>query len=84
MRDWPCPRWTLLLPRLLGSEGTFTREVDLSNLPDFDNDHRVSGGAGIKFAPRDFFVFIANVLVPLNDGGLRPDAIATLGFEFNF
>jgi hypothetical protein len=66
------------------SEGTFAREVDLSNLPDFDNDHRVSGGVGIKFAPRDFFVFIANVLVPLNDGGLRPDAIATLGFEFNF
>ncbi|MCK5619989.1 MAG: transporter, partial [Candidatus Krumholzibacteria bacterium] len=66
------------------SEGTFTREVDLSNLPDFDNDHRISGGVGIKFAPRDFFVFIANVLVPLNDGGLRPDAIATLGFEFNF
>ncbi len=66
------------------SEGTFTREVNLTNLPEFENDHRVSGGIGIKFAPRDFFVFIANVLVPLNDGGLRPDGIVTLGFEFNF
>lgn len=63
---------------------TFERTVDLTNLPKFRDDHIVNGALGVKFLPRDFLLIIANVLVPLNDGGLRADVTSTLGVEFNF
>jgi len=66
------------------SEGTYEEEVGLTNLPATNNDHLINGSLGLKYSPREFFIIIGNVLVPLNDDGLRPDALATLGFEFNF
>jgi hypothetical protein len=44
----------------------------------------VNGSLGFKFTlPRNLTV-VANALVPLNRGGMRPDIIYTTGIELNF
>lgn len=47
-------------------------------------DTIVNGAAGIKWNPFGNYILTANVLVPLNDDGLRSDIISTLAFERNF
>jgi len=66
------------------SDGTYSETVSLTNLPKFRDDNVINGSIGLKFAPRDFVVVVANALVPLNDGGLRAGLMGTLGFEFGF
>jgi hypothetical protein len=44
----------------------------------------VNSSIGIKYTPRDNVILMANLLVPLNDGGLRSDVIPTLGLEMYF
>jgi hypothetical protein len=66
------------------SGGTLVQNVDLSNVPSRSRDHNINGSVGFKYAPKDYAMLIGNVIVPLNDGGVRPNFITTLGFEFNF
>jgi Putative MetA-pathway of phenol degradation len=47
-------------------------------------DTIVSAAAGVKWNPFGSYIFTGNVLVPLNDDGLRSDFITTLAFERNF
>lgn len=47
-------------------------------------DTIVSGAAGVKWNPFGNYIFTGNVLVPLNDDGLRSDFITTIAFERNF
>lgn len=47
-------------------------------------DTIVNGAAGIKWNPFGNYILTANLLVPLNDDGLRSDIISTLAFERNF
>lgn len=47
-------------------------------------DTIVNGSLGVKWNPFGSYIVTANVLVPLNDDGLRSDAIGTLAFERNF
>ena len=47
-------------------------------------DTIVSAATGIKWNPFGSYIFTGNVLVPLNDDGLRSDFITTLAFERNF
>lgn len=47
-------------------------------------DTIVNGAAGIKWNPFGNYILTANVLVPLNDDGLRSEIISTLAFERNF
>jgi hypothetical protein len=47
-------------------------------------DTIVSGAAGVKWNPFGNYIVTGNVLVPLNDDGLRSDFITTLAFERNF
>ncbi|MFQ5709768.1 MAG: hypothetical protein ACE5HO_20120 [bacterium] len=60
------------------------QQVSLTNMPQFSNDNVVNAAFGVKVNPRKELLFVANVFVPLNEGGLRSDFIPTVGFEFSF
>lgn len=47
-------------------------------------DTIVNGAFGVKWNPFGSYIVTANLLVPLNDDGLRSDFIGTLAFERNF
>ncbi len=47
-------------------------------------DTIVNGAVGLKWNPFGSYILTANVLLPLNDDGLRSDVISTLAFERNF
>ena len=47
-------------------------------------DTIVNGALGVKWNPFGSYIVTGNVLMPLNDDGLRSDAIGTLAFERNF
>jgi len=64
--------------------GNAVRKVMLTNIPNFAHDHNLNASLGLKFNPKPEFIFIGNVIVPLNDGGLRSDVIATVGFQLGF
>jgi hypothetical protein len=74
---------SVTISRSLGSTA-LVREVSLTNVPSADSDDIMDLSLGAKYAPKDFLILLGNVIVPLNDGGLRPAVVSTLGFEFNF
>ena len=59
----------------------FRRTVRRTNIPDIRDDV-IDGSMGFKFRTGAGLVIITNVLVPLNDGGLRSSPIPTLGVEY--
>lgn len=59
--------------------GQSVRDVDLSNIPEKDNDNSISASFGFRYAPSKQVIFLGNILVPLNDGGLRSKVAATYG-----
>lgn len=76
-------RSELELPSRVSYDEPFERVVDPSTIPRIRDD-LVNGSLGFKFsAPRGFMV-VTNAMVPLNRGGMRPDAIYTLALELNF
>jgi hypothetical protein len=54
-----------------------------TNFPD-QSDHLVDVAVGVKFQPTTMSRFVANVLVPLRDAGVRPTAMFTAGYERTF
>lgn len=60
------------------------REISLTNVPSFSRDNIMNGSFGFKINPKKEMIFVANVIVPFNDGGLRSSFIPTVGFEFSF
>jgi hypothetical protein len=64
--------------------GQNLRNIPLSNIPDRNNDDTYSLSTGFKFAPSDHSIILANILVPLSDGGLRASVIPTVGFSLDF
>ncbi len=56
------------------------RTETLTNIPD-GSDNLMDVAFGFKFHPTPDFRFLANVLVPVNDGGMRPTALWTVGLE---
>lgn len=64
--------------------GQNLRQVPLSNIPDRNNDDTYSLSTGFKYAPSDHSIILANILVPLSDGGLRASVIPTVGFSLDF
>lgn len=60
-----------------------TRIVKENNIPDL-NDNVFNLAAGFRVAPSKNLIFLANALVPLNEGGLRSNIIPTAGLAFSF
>ena len=61
--------------------GTRVRIIEQTNIPSRDNDNVLSTAVGFRYAPSPKFVLLGNVLLPLNDGGLRSDVAYTFGFS---
>jgi len=74
---------TLEFPEPVQIVAPFRRTVTRTNLPDLRDDV-VDGSFGFKFRTGGGVLILANVLVALNDGGLRPDWAPTLGIEYLF
>lgn len=72
----------LELPASVELEAPFRRTVRLTNIPD-RRDDVIDGSLGLKFGTEAGLVVVANVLVPLNDGGLRAGPVPTLGLEYS-
>jgi hypothetical protein len=72
--DVGAQKWTLAMS-VLGS-----REISGDEIA----DTIVNGSVGIKWNPFGNYILTANVLMPLNDDGLRSNVITTLALERNF
>lgn len=55
------------------------RQIDLSNVPERDNDNTLNLSFGFRAAPSERVIFLGHVLVGLNDGGLRSTVVPTFG-----
>ncbi|MDX1578466.1 MAG: hypothetical protein R3266_08275 [Gemmatimonadota bacterium] len=71
----------LVLPQPVELEAPFPRRVRLSNIPE-RRDDIVDGAIGFKIRATDGLFLLANAIIPLNEGGLRPDVAPTFGLEF--
>jgi hypothetical protein len=63
---------------------SIVREVDLTNIPDRNNDNIFNAALGFRAAPSERFLLLGNILMPLNDGGLRSNVVPTLGLTIVF
>jgi Putative MetA-pathway of phenol degradation len=57
--------------------------VSLTDIPD-QKDNLIDASFGLKFALANEFRAVSNILVPLNNGGLRPKFLWTVGLERTF
>lgn len=68
-------------PEPVSFEAPFERQVRLINIPD-RRDDIIDGSIGFKFRTSGGVIVVANVLVPLNNGGIRTTPIPTFGLEY--
>jgi hypothetical protein len=73
----------LTVPDPVTIERPFVRTIQTSTLPN-RRDDLVNGAFGFKFSAGPSTTIVANALLPLNRGGLRPNVLWTLGLEYNF
>jgi len=73
----------LTIPQSVSYDQPFKRVVLTSEIPDIRDD-LVNGSLGMKFTVSGGPTVMANALVPLNRGGLRPNVLWTLGAEYAF
>lgn len=59
------------------------RLIPLSNIPDSNGDNLYNASLGFRFAPSERFMLFANILVPLNNAGLRATLAPTIGLSAN-
>lgn len=76
-------RSKLRVPGPVHYDAPFQRTIYPTTIPD-QRDDIVNGSLGFKFTPWTGTTLVTNVLLPLNRGGLRADAIYTLGAEYTF
>lgn len=61
-----------------------TRIIKRSNIPDQNHDHTINAALGLRIAPTDNFQILGNLIVPLQNDGLRSDIATTLGLALSF
>ncbi len=71
----------LVFPQPVRFDEPFRRTLPATNIPD-RNDDIIDGSIGFKFRTASGLIIVTNVLVPLNDGGLRSSPVPTLGVEY--
>jgi hypothetical protein len=77
------PGTTTIIDRVSSGEGQAVREIDLSNIPERDNDNVYDASFGFRYAPSANVILLGNILVPLNNGGLRSTVVPTVGLTFS-
>jgi hypothetical protein len=60
------------------------RQVDLSNVPERSNDNQFDLSVGFRAAPSEKIIMLGNIIVPMNNGGLRASVVPTLGVMLTF
>jgi hypothetical protein len=73
----------LVLPAPVQYQAPFQRTVDPTDIPDMRDDI-VNGSFGFKVSAAPGYTIVANILVPLNKGGLRTTTTYTAGLEYTF
>ena len=76
-------RSALQVPGPVQYDAPFKRTIYPTTIPD-RRDDIVNGSLGLKISPVTGTTIVTNLLVPLNRGGLRADAIYTVGMEYTF
>jgi hypothetical protein len=71
----------LAFPEPIVIPGGYRQTVHRTNIPS-RNDNVLDGSVGFKFRAGTGFTVVTNVLVPLNEGGLRASPTPTLGIEY--
>ena len=73
----------LILPAPVQYQAPFQRTVDPTDIPNMRDD-LVNGSFGFKYSAAPGYSILANILVPLNKGGLRTTTTYTAGLEYTF
>ncbi len=73
----------LKLPAPVQYDVPFKRTIVPTDIPDMRDD-LVTGSFGFKYSGPEGYTVVANVLVPLNSGGLRATTTFTFGLEYTF
>ncbi|HWC72532.1 MAG TPA: transporter [Gemmatimonadales bacterium] len=71
------------LPGPVTYDVPFHRTVDPTNIPN-RRDDLINASFGFKFLTGSGIIIVTNALVPINEGGLRPNLMWTAGLEYNF
>ena len=66
------------------STGVAPRQLANSNIPDSNSDNVFNAAIGVRYAPAERLVFVFNMLIPLNDKGLRAALAPTIGVSASF
>lgn len=77
------PGTRTIVDRPESGQGQAVREIDLSNIPERDNDNVLNASFGFRYAPSASVILLGNILVPLNNGGLRSTVVPTIGLTFS-
>ncbi len=64
--------------------GTRERNLSLSNIPERNHDNTLNAALGLRVAASERLLFLGNVLVPINDAGLRSTFVSTIGLTTSF
>jgi hypothetical protein len=79
--NWPVGTDKLALPKpVVYQDGTV---VQRSNIPR-GNDNLIAAAVGVKYLLGAGFTGVANALLPMSEGGMRPKTTWTVGLERNF
>jgi hypothetical protein len=73
----------LRLPAPVRYDAPFHRTIIPTTIPDIRDDI-INGSFGLKFATANHLNVVTNALFPLNDGGLRPRMLTTIGLEYSY
>jgi len=68
----------------LPTNATHERVLDLSNIPERNRDNTLNASLGVRAAASERFLLLGNVVLPLDDGGLRSTFMSTLGLTMSF
>jgi hypothetical protein len=71
------------LPGTVTYDVPFVRTVEPTNIPN-RRDDLVNASFGFKFLTGSGITIVTNALIPINEGGLRPNLMWTAGLEYNF
>lgn len=72
---------TAMAPMYEGVPTTPTQRVWPTNIPGYSADNIIDASFGIKYTPRPNMLLVANVILPVNNGGMRSDFIPSVGIE---
>ncbi|MFB3086805.1 MAG: hypothetical protein ACE10E_00595, partial [Acidiferrobacterales bacterium] len=63
---------------------THVRTIRRSNVPDQNYDHTLNVSVGVWIAPTNNFQLLTNLILPLQDDGLRSSVALTVGLSLSF